>query len=117
MKRVVAAVLCILVLTIGIVAQAVEPRAAGYSLTLTFDETTAVCEASCRGDKSTDYIKATLTLYQGSTYVTSWSSEGIYRAIVTGQRSVTRGKSYTLKLNYSINGVTQPEQSVTKRCR
>ena len=31
MKRVVAAVLCILVLTIGIVAQAVEPRAAGYS--------------------------------------------------------------------------------------
>lgn len=32
MKRVVAAVLCILVLTIGIVAQAVEPRAAGYTL-------------------------------------------------------------------------------------
>ena len=36
-------------------SQAVEPRAAGYSLSLTFDETTAVCEASCRGDKSTDY--------------------------------------------------------------
>ena len=117
MKRVVAAVLCILVLTIGIVAQAVEPRAAGYSLSLTFDETTAVCEASCRGDKSTDYIKATLTLYQGSTYVTSWNGEGSYRAIVSGQRSVTRGKIYTLKLNYTINGVAQPEQSVTKVCR
>jgi hypothetical protein len=116
-KRVVAAVLCGLVLTIGIVAQAVEPRAAGYSLSLTFDETTAVCEASCRGDKSTDYIKATLTLYQGSTYVTSWNGEGSYRAIVSGQRSVTRGKSYTLKLNYTINGVAQPEQSVTKVCR
>ena len=106
-----------ILLTIGIVAQAVEPRAAGYSLSLTFDETTAVCEASCRGDKSTDYIKATLTLYQGSTYVTSWNGEGSYRAIVSGQRSVTRGKSYTLKLNYTINGVAQPEQSVTKVCR
>ena len=43
--------------------------------------------------------------------------EGSYRAIVSGQRSVTRGKSYTLKLNYTINGVAQPEQSVTKVCR
>ena len=86
-------------------------------MSLTFDETTAVCEASCRGDKSTDYIKATLTLYQGSTYVTSWNGEGSYRAIVSGQRSVTRGKSYTLKLNYTINGVAQPEQSVKKVCR
>ena len=31
-NRVVAAVLCGLVLTIGFVAQAVEPRAAGYTL-------------------------------------------------------------------------------------
>ena len=51
------------------------------------------------------------------TYIDSWSSEGTYRAIASGQHSVTRGKSYTLKLNYSVNGVAQPEQSVTKKCQ
>lgn len=117
MKRVVAAMLCSLLLTGGIVAQAMEPMSVGGSLNLNFDGTTAVCDASCRGDTSTDYVKATLALYQGSTYVDSWSSEGTYRAIVSGQHDVTRGKTYTLKLNYTINGVAQPEQSVTKTCR
>ena len=51
------------------------------------------------------------------TYIDSWSSEGTYRAIASGQHSVTRGKSYTLKLNHSVNGVAQPEQSVTKKCQ
>lgn len=117
MKKIFAAILCSLLLTGGIVAQAMAPMALGGSLNLSFNGTTAVCEASCRGDTSTDYVKATLTLYQGSSYIDSWSSEGTYRAIVSGQHGVTRGKSYTLKLNYSVNGVAQPEQSVTKTCR
>ena len=117
MKKIFAAILCSLLLTGGIVAQAMAPMALGGSLNLSFNGTTAVCEASCRGDTSTDYVKATLTLYQGSSYIDSWSSEGTYRAIASGQHSVTRGKSYTLKLNYSVNGVAQPEQSVTKKCQ
>lgn len=100
MKKIFAAILCSLLLTGGIVAQAMAPMALGGSLNLSFNGTTAVCEASCRGDTSTDYVKATLTLYQGSSYIDSWSSEGTYRAIVSGQHGVTRGRSYTLKLNF-----------------
>ena len=117
MKRMVAAILCGILLAGGIVAQALEPRVANCSLTLTFDGTTAICEATCTGNSSTDQVKATIELYQGNTYLASWSNEGTYFVAVSGQRGVTRGKSYTLKLNYTINGVTQPEQSVTKRCR
>ena len=62
-------------------------------------------------------MKATIELYQGNTYLASWSNEETYFVAVSGQRGVTRGKSYTLKLTYTINGVAQPEQSVTKVCR
>lgn len=87
------------------------------SLSLTFDGTTAICEAICTGNSSTDQVKATIELYQGNTYLASWSNEETYFVAVSGQRGVTRGKSYTLKLTYTINGVAQPEQSVTKVCR
>lgn len=99
------------------VAQALEPRVANCSLSLTFDGTTAICEAICTGNSSTDQVKATIELYQGNTYLASWSNEETYFVAVSGQRGVTRGKSYTLKLTYTINGVAQPEQSVTKVCR
>ena len=117
MKRMVAAMLCGILLAGGIVAQALEPRVANCSLSLTFDGTTAICEAICTGNSSTDQVKATIELYQGNTYLASWSNEGTYFVAVSGQRGVTCGKSYTLKLTYTINGVAQPEQSVTKRCR
>ena len=99
------------------VAQALEPRVANCSLSLTFDGTTAICEAICTGNSSTDQVKATIELYQGNTYLASWSNEETYFVAISGQRGVTRGKSYTLKLTYTINGVAQPEQSVTKVCR
>ncbi|MGYP000003110009 len=116
-KRMVAAMLCGILLAGGIVAQALEPRVANCSLSLTFDGTTAICEAICTGNSSTDQVKATIELYQGNTYLASWSNEETYFVAVSGQRGVTRGKSYTLKLTYTINGVAQPEQSVTKVCR
>ena len=39
-------------------------------------------------------------------------AERIYAA-----RLLLQGKTYTLKLNYSINGTAKPEKSVTKTCR
>jgi uncharacterized membrane-anchored protein len=117
MRRFVALLLCGLLLTTGAAAYMQETRSIGEDMSLTFDGTTAICGATCIGKTSTDYIKATLTLYQGNTYIDSWSDEGRYVIGVSGQHGVTRGKSYTLKLNYTINGIAQPEQSVTKKCQ
>lgn len=58
--------LCGILLAGGIVAQALEPRVANCSLSLTFDGTTAICEAICTGNSSTDQVKATIELYQGT---------------------------------------------------
>ena len=117
MRRFVALLLCGLLLTTGAAAYMQETRSIGEDMSLTFDGTTAICEAICTGNSSTDQVKATIELYQGNTYLASWSNEGTYFVAVSGQRGVTCGKSYTLKLTYTINGVAQPEQSVTKRCR
>lgn len=100
MRRFVALLLCGLLLTTGAAAYMQETRSIGEDMSLTFDGTTAICGATCIGKTSTDYIKATLTLYQGNTYIDSWSDEGRYVIGVSGQHGVTRGKSYTLKLNY-----------------
>lgn len=105
--------ICLLVLTVT--AHAAEPRAVS-SPVLVFNGTTAECSVTCRGDNTTDKVKATLTLYQGSTYVDSWSSSGTYRVPVSGSAKATSGKEYRLVLTWSINGVSQPSVTTTGKC-
>ena len=107
--------LVLIVMLMTQAVQAVEPRLNGTRPKLSFDGTTAVCQVTCRG-KSSDEIDVTLTLYQGSTYVTSWSDSGTGHVSLTKERTVTSGKSYTLKLTYSINDAEQDPVSVTARC-
>lgn len=61
-------------------------------------------------------ISAKLTLYQGNTYIDSWSAAGTYRVPVSGECTVKSGKTYRLVLTWSINGVAQPSESTTRKC-
>lgn len=108
------ALVAVLVLTIG--AQAIEPRESIQRPRLTFNGTTAFCSVNCTGDKDSDQIEATLTLYQGTTYVDSWSGSGTGRVSVSGSCGVTSGKTYKLVLTYSINGISKPSVSTTGSC-
>lgn len=85
--------------------------------TLSFQGTTAMCSAICQGDAKTDKITATLTLYQGDTYIDSWSESGVQKVAPYGECKVTHGKTYRLELAYSINGVDKPVISVSNICR
>ena len=84
---------------------------------LSFDGTTAQCYASCKGGNSTDTVDATITLYQGSTYLDSWSDSGKGSLSVSGECKVQKGKTYKLVLTYAINGVEKPSVTVTNTCR
>lgn len=106
--------LFVLVLTIG--AQAIEPRGIDATPRLSFNGTTARCAASCSGNASSDDIKATLTLYQGTTYVDSWSGSGTGRASLSGSCKVESGKTYKLVLTYSVNGSSKPSVTTTATC-
>ena len=118
MKRrnfVIATLLILLLFTIS--AQAVEMRGIRATPILTFDGTTAQCYGSCKGGTYTDTVDATLTLYQGSTYLDSWSNSGEGYLSVSGEHKVQRGKTYKLVLSYSVNGVEKPPVTVTNTCK
>ena len=98
-------------------AQAIEPRAVRGIPSLVFNGTTAQCSALCNGGSSSDTVEATLTLYQGTTYIDSWSDSGKDSLSFSGSCKVERGKTYKLVLSYSINGVEKPSVTVTNTCR
>ena len=62
-------VLCVMFACVTV--HAVEPRADGGNVSLTFDGATAVCTATCYGRNANDDVDVTLTLYQGSKIPTS----------------------------------------------
>lgn len=96
--------------------QATGPRMATPKPTLNFQGTTAMCSVICQGDKATDKIETTLTLYQGDTYIDSWSESGIRKITLYGECKVQSGKTYRLEMAYSINGVDKPVLSTTNYC-
>lgn len=117
-KRILSALLPLLLLCVMTAqsAQAAELRAMPARITLTFDGTTAVCSATCYGNQASDDLDVTLTLYQGSTYIDSWSGSGKWRVALSGECEAKSGKTYRLELTYSINGVEMPATSTTNTC-
>lgn len=97
-------------------AETVESRAYIANPTLSFDRTTAICFVNCRGEKTTDRISATLTLYHNGTYVDSWSGSGVFRVPVSGECEVESGETYELVLTWTVNGTSKPSESVTGTC-
>ena len=116
MKKIVSLLIAMTLLISSVTAYAAEPRILAANPNLSFDGTTAECSVSCRGEKTTDKITATLTLYQGNTIVDSWSASGTFRVALSEKCSVKRGSSYKLTLTWSVNGVQQSTTSVTGRC-
>lgn len=107
-------ILVLLFATTG--AQAKESRAISNKPNLSFDGTTACCSVVCTGASSSDTVAATLILYQGSTYVDSWSDSGKGSVVLYGETEVESGKNYNLTLIFSVNGIKKPSTSVTKSC-
>lgn len=104
-----------LMLMLSISAQALAPRrVASCDLSLDFSDGFAYCYAKCTGNSSTDslYVKMTLSSRDGP--IASWTDTDTYYVVLDRFCSVTAGQTYTLTLTYSINGVTQPVQRISK---
>ena len=114
-KRVLSlAVLVSLILAVN--AQAVDYRAASGRPSLSFNGPTAFCFAHCKGENPSDELEAELTLYQGDTYVDSWSNSGVGPILVSGNCTVKSGRSYRLVLTWSINGSAKSPVTVAGTC-
>ena len=98
-------------------AQAVGLRVVSGEPKLSFRGATAVRSAICQGSSANDTVEATLTLYQGDTYIDSWSESGIRKITLYGECKVTSGKTYRLEMAFSVNGVDKPSVTVTNTCK
>lgn len=116
MKRRIFPLAVLLLLLLSVSAQAAGLRAIRSSPSLTFRGTTAICSVDCKSGNSKDDLSVTLTLWQGSTWVDSWTSSGTGRVLISEQCTAKSGKDYKLVLSYTVNGQAQSSVSVTGTC-
>lgn len=84
---------------------------------ITFDGDTAICTATVYGDKSSDSISITLTLWQNENCVATWKSSGTGYMQFTRTKAVTKGLQYKLCADVTINGITKPTVGVLGICK
>ena len=108
--------LVVLVLVLGIAAQAAEMRAPTMRVSLTFSGTTANCSAQVQTDKTTDTVSGVLTLVNGPRVIATWPVRGSGIVKVNKTASVESGKTYVLTLTYTINGVQQQNVGKSATC-
>lgn len=113
MKRKVVALIILLALVLMFtVIGFAENKAVKTTISLTLNGTTATCKL-----KVTDpgkYINATMELWQGSTFITSWSGSGYSVVNLSETYTITSGLTYTLKGYGTSGGVSFTAPDVTK---
>ena len=88
LKKRIFSLTVLFVLLFSVTAQAVQLRTIRSTPSLTFSGTTAICSADCKSGNANDYFSVTLTLWQGNTYVSSWSASGSGRVLIFRQCAV-----------------------------
>lgn len=84
------------------------------SSSLTFSGTTANCYGSVMdGNK---YIVATMTLSTGGSTVGSWSGSGWSVVDLSGSCTVEKGKTYSLVISGTVDGVAFSTTPIIKTC-
>ena len=116
MKIRIVALAAVLLLVLSIPTYAAVPYSQAVQPQLSFSGTTANCSVNYTKAGSSDYVSLTLTLYQGSSYVDSWSASGTNRVRISETCEVERGKTYRLVLTWSVNGQAQAAVSTTGTC-
>lgn len=94
---------------------AVSSRTVSIVPDISFDGTEATCTASIAGDRMTDSISATMTLKLGNNVIDAWSGSGQGILNLIGVANVLHGKTYSLTVQATVNGVAKPSITITRR--
>ena len=111
-RRIVALIVVVALLLSFTVIGYAESKVVKTTLSLSLNGTTATCKM-----KVTDpgkYINATMELWQGSTFITSWSASGYSVVNMSETYTITSGLTYTLKGYGTSGGVSFTAPDVTK---
>lgn len=98
-------------------AYAQDIRAASPGAHLFFSGTTATCYVVIPGAHGDDEINATIELRCGSQSIESWTKNSVGFLEFTDYVSVTKGKTYELVVDYTVNGEAQTSISDSGTCK
>lgn len=117
MKARISALLLLLLLLLTSTAYAQDTRINYSFADISFSGTTATCIVVIPGNTNSDQISATIKLRCGSQSIKTWndSSSGVLSFKETV--SVTKGKTYDLVVEYTINGKAQSSFSDSGTCK
>ena len=115
MKKVIAIMLAaVIFVSISITAFAEPLRAQKITPSLSFSGTTANCAVSISGSGKS--MVATMSLWDGSVCIESWPGSGTSLVLISGSCAVESGKTYTLKVSGTIDGISFSATPVSQKC-
>lgn len=87
----------------------------GYA-NISFSGTTATCQVVIPGKSNDDQISATIELLCGGQSIKTWNDSASGILDFKGTASVTKGKTYDLVVEYTVNGKAQSSFSNSGTC-
>lgn len=110
-------VLLVVAMMVGILAvpaMAAEPKMTTAVANLNISGTTATCSLRTSADYSSDSLKAIIKLYRGSTCIATWSTSGNGYIYFSKTKTITKGYTYKMTVDLTVNGVDFPVADVYK---
>ena len=108
------ALFVLIAMLFAIPTYAASPRAIDCFTDIEFDGTEATCITRITGDRVTDSITATMTLKQGNRVIDSWSGSGNGILSLRGNANVSRRVTYTLVLEWTVNGIAKTPVTIQR---
>ena len=108
----------LLVFLLASTAYAQEMRMNTSYAAITFSGTTANCYVEIAGDSNSDKISATIELNCGSQNIKTWNEyTNTGRLKFSSAVDVTKGSTYELVVEYTVNGSPQKSFSGSGTCK
>ena len=114
MKRMMLIGLMLLLVLVLAIPSSAATTVVKAGVSLSFSGTSASCSGWV--SEASNYIDATLELWDSNNVVASWSMDGMSYVSASGSASVVHGESYTLMIVGTSGGVSFTPASITKIC-
>ena len=116
MRKIALFLAIVIALSVPLTAHAAEERMLSIYPEITFSGTTANCAVAVTGNYANDDIDVVIKLWRGSTCLRTWYASGEGYVFWDDTATVTKGKTYDLSVDVTINNVTKPRVSVSGTC-
>lgn len=116
MKKIALLLAIVLILSTPLSVHAAEPRMLSIYPGISFSGTTAECSLAVTGDYADDEIDVVIKLWRGSTCLRTWYASGEGYVFWEDTATVTKGQTYKLTVDVTVNDVLKPRVSTSGTC-